>query len=187
MKGAQTIRKYTVLWLIWVAGLASIPFSLQAQSREYLLKAGFVEKFTQFVQWPGRQQLADTLFRIAVVGENRFGSSLDELFREVKVNRQGVIISYLPRFQESNNLRMLFISGSVSSEEADQIFLFAEGKPILTIAETKGFGKKGAIINLLVVDNFIRYEINLSALEKSGLKMSSLLINSATLIETDDK
>lgn len=187
MKGVVAIWKVVGLWLMLVVGAASIPYGVQAQSREYILKAGFLEKFTHFVQWPQSARGADSLFRIAVVGENRFGSVLESLFDEVRVKDRAVAIAYMPQFRETTTPQMLFISGSVSSENAEKILLYTDGKPILTISEAKGFGKKGAIINLMVVDNFIRYEINLKALERSGLTMSSLLINAATLVETDEK
>ena len=44
----------------------------------------------------------------------------------------------------------------------------------------------GSHINMYVDGNYIRYEINQKAIEKSGLKVSSLLLTSARIVETDD-
>lgn len=175
-----------LLLFLFVVALA-VPRGVLAQSREYVLKAGFIEKFTHFVTWPGMQNRGDSLFRVAVLGENRFGYTLQEIFSKVKIEKRTVEVSYISSIEEIGEARILFISESVGGEQADIIFSHTRGKPILTIAETKGFAKKGAMINLLVVDNFIRYEINLKTLGDSGLRMSSLLMNSAIIVEPDEK
>ncbi len=187
MRCVSTSRVWRWLLLFLLVVAVAVPRGGLAQSREYLLKAGFIEKFTHFVTWPGAQIRGDSLFRVAVLGENRFGLTLQEIFSKVKVEKRTVAVSYISDIDEIGDAKILFISGSVGGEMADNIFSHTRGKPILTIAETKGFGKRGAMINLLVVDNFIRYEINLKALGQSGLRMSSLLMNSAIIVEPDEK
>jgi hypothetical protein len=47
---------------------------IHAQTDEYLLKAGFLERFTRFIEWPGETNIADNTkpFVISVIGENPF-------------------------------------------------------------------------------------------------------------------
>ena len=64
-----------------------------------------------------------------------------------------------------------------------EVLQYKKGKAVMTISDTKGYCNKGVLLNMIVVDNYVRYEINKGVLVASGLKMSSLLLNSAIIIE----
>ena len=49
--------------------------------------------------------------------------------------------------------------------------------PILTVSETDRFVQAGGIINLLIEQNKVHFEINAAAAKKAGLKVSSKLLN----------
>lgn len=158
-----------------------------AQSNEYLLKAGYIEKFTHFIEWPDTTNINDSTitFSIAVIGENKFGNAIENIFKNAKVKNKAVRITYISSVDEVDNCMILIISES-KKNKLDEILNYTKGKPILTIGETKGYGKKGVIINMFVDDNYIRYEINRTVLDKSGLKISSLLLSSAIIVKTDE-
>jgi hypothetical protein len=61
-----------------------VPPQTFAQSREYLLKAGYIEKFTHFIEWPGASNTKDSTiaFTVAVIGENKFGNAIEKIFSE---------------------------------------------------------------------------------------------------------
>jgi hypothetical protein len=153
------------------------------QSRESLLKAGYIEKFTHFVQWPDAKDynVSDDTFSITVIGKNTFGSDLEDLFGKTKVKNNSVKISYISSIEEITNCMILFISSSEKSD-LEKILKYTTGKPILTISDSKGFGITGVIINMFSEGGYIKYEINRRTLEKSGLKINSLLLNYAVII-----
>jgi hypothetical protein len=41
-----TLQAFLLAWMM-------MPLDGSGQSREYLLKAGYIEKFTHFIEWPG--------------------------------------------------------------------------------------------------------------------------------------
>jgi hypothetical protein len=166
---------------------ATAPSKITAQSREYLLKAGYIEKFTHFIEWPETTGGDDSshAFRIAVIGENRFGNAIERIFSRVRVQNRKVRIVYATSIDAIENCMIWVISGG-GSNRLDEILNYTTGKPILTIGETKGYGKKGVIINMFVDDNYLRYEINRAALRKSGLKISSLLLASAVIVGANE-
>ena len=65
-------------------------------------------------------------------------------------------------------------------------WIIQQGSQSLTISDNGGYGKEGVIINLLLIKDYIRYEINRETLKKSGLKMSSLLLDSAIIVKADE-
>jgi hypothetical protein len=157
-----------------------------SQSRESLVKAGYIEKFTHFVQWPESTDKSDLTdeFILTVIGKNTFGKDLEDLFSKTKIKENPVKIKYITSVDEIKNCPILFISGS-EKNNLEKILNYTTGKPILTISDSKGFGLNGVIINMFSEGNYIRYEVNRITLEKSGLKINSLLLNHAVIINSE--
>jgi YfiR/HmsC-like len=156
---------------------------LQAQVSEYDYKAAFIERFTRFVEWP--EEFEDNTFKVAVFGKNPFNTTLDNLFADIKIKNQDVELIYTNNIVDIIDVNLVFISTS-EKKRIKEILAFTDKNPILTIGDSKGFSAKGVHINMYVDDNYIRYEINEIAIEKSDLKVSSLLLASAKIVKTDD-
>jgi hypothetical protein len=180
----NSIKKIVLLIFI-IYGFMTEEQSI-CQSRESLVKAGYIEKFTHFVQWPETSENNDSIkiFTIAVIGKNIFAQDLEGLFSKIKVKNSQVKITYISSVDEIENCMILFISGS-EINNLDRILQYTTGRPILTISDSKGFGLNGVIINMFPEGNYIRYEINRSTLEKSGLIINSLLLNYAVILKSD--
>lgn len=157
--------------------------SAQAQISESEVKAAYIERFTRFIDWP--DEFENKTFKIAVIGENPFNSSLDDLFAETDIKKHNVKLIYTNNLDDITNVNLVFISGS-EEKRIKEILKAINKKPILIISDTKGFCELGTHINMYVDENYIRYEINQEALEESGLKVTSLLLASAKIVKTDD-
>jgi hypothetical protein len=60
-----------------------------------------------------------------------------------------------------------------------------EQRPILVVTDSPDGLREGAIINFLVVDEHIRFEIALGAARSAGLTLSSRLLSAALRVEPD--
>lgn len=160
---------------------------LCAQVSEYEYKAAFIERFTRFIEWPENvdNNNPDTNFRLVVIGKNNFKSALNDLFAEIKVKNHTTELIYSDDINDLKKANLVFISSSEKKRVKEIITAIAE-KPILIISDSKGFCEMGTHINMYVEGNYIRYEINQEAIEKAGLKVSSLLFASAKIVTTDD-
>jgi YfiR/HmsC-like len=54
--------------------------------------------------------------------------------------------------------------------------------PILTVGESDGFVEQGGMIGFLLVDNKVRFEINVQAAEQAKLRISSRRLLLAKLV-----
>lgn len=155
--------------------------TLQAQVSEYEYKAAFIERFTRFIEWPGG--IENDTFKIAIIGSNPFKTTLDDLFANLKIKNKNVEIIYTNNMEELTDVNLVYIAAS-EKKRVNEILAFTDKYSILTIGDSKGFCAKGVHINMYIVDNNIRYEINQGAIEKSNLKVSSLLLASAKIVKT---
>jgi hypothetical protein len=176
--------KKTKIFLIVIFGFLIIPIIVFSQTEEYTIKAVFLERFTRFIEWPGESEINDTTkpFVISVIGKNPFGNILEETYSAQKILNKNVEIRYISKIDQIEKTNILFISKS-KDKELSKILSYTKGKPILTVGDTKGFAKKGVMINFYLSSGKLRFEINETAVKESGLSMSYLLLQVALIVK----
>jgi len=143
---------------------------------EYQVKAVFLFNFAQFVSWPS--QPPDAPLVIGILGDDPFGSYLDETVRGEKVNGRPLTIQRLRRGAEPRNANILFIAQS-ERERAAQLVSNLKGRSVLTVSDIDGFAELGGMIQLFTENKKIRMRINLDAVRAANLKVSSKLLRVA--------
>jgi len=73
---------------------------------------------------------------------------------------------------------LLFICQS-ETKNTKEILDTLNSNGVLTVADTQGFIEDGGIVNFIIEDNKVRFDINLTASEKAGLKIRSQLLRLA--------
>jgi len=183
-------RKMKLLnWLILYLMILSIGFlmpqSAMAQQREYTIKAVFLEHFTRFIEWPESSEISDTStpFIVAVIGENPFGSILEQIYAKQKIKNKSVEIRYISTPDEIGDCQILFISRSTKNI-LPEILSRTRNKPILTVSDTEGFAQQKVLINFYLTEDKIKFEINEKAVHQSGLVMSYRLLSLARIVNS---
>jgi hypothetical protein len=180
----------------WLAVLAFLVFPAFMQgatargdtgeeTREYVLKAGFLYNFAQFVDWPEEKSASPAHsgeFVICVAGVDPFGDILDKLAAKRRIKGSPVSIRRDAAAEAPRECHILFI-GASESARLEPILRRAETAPVLTVGDTPGYAARGVGINLVIRDNKIRFEINRGSLEKHGLKASSEILDLAIRAE----
>jgi YfiR/HmsC-like len=193
MKAYSTMRQ---LWLtiglplILLAAIAPQAHAQDTDSSEYLIKAGFVYNFASLVQWPSISfSQADSPIVIAVLGEDRFGSTLDRVLQGKKIDGHPFVIKRLRSVSElvksvgnPKECQILYVSAAAMPHLSEAIQT-VRGLPILTIGEMPGFAKSGGIINLVLEDNRVRFEVNVKAAKNADLNISSRLLALARIVQ----
>jgi hypothetical protein len=80
---------------------------------------------------------------------------------------------------KSCHLLMFCSDDSVRVEASGEIIKALKDSPVLTVGEMDGFLESGGIINFLMEDKKVRFEINAVAVKRSKLKISSKLLRLA--------
>jgi hypothetical protein len=150
-----------------------------APAAEYQLKAVFLYNFAQFVDWPAQAfSDAQAPLVIGILGDDPFGSYLEETVRGEKVNGHSLVVQRFRRASDAKNAHVLFISQS-ETDRLDQILATLRGRPILTVGDTEDFCVRGGMVRLLNEKNKIRMRINLEPVKSAGLAVSSKLLRVA--------
>ena len=156
-----------------------------ADSSEYLIKAGFIYNFAKFVEWPSAAfSQADSPIVIGVLGTDPFGNVLDRIVEGKKLGPRGFVVRRYKWGKDVKDLRdckILFVSASERTH-VDEILQSVKGLPILTVGETPGFAERGGVIRFTLEDNRVRFEVNVAAAHQADLNISSRLLTLAKII-----
>src|SRR4030088_2944380 len=156
-----------------------------ADSSEYLIKAGFIYNFAKFVEWPSATfSQPDSPIVIGGLGIDPFGNVLDRIVEDKKIGPRGFVVKRYKWGKDLKDLKdckILFVSGSERAH-IDEILQSVKGLPILTVGETPGFAERGGVIRFTLEDNRVRFEVNVDAAHQADLNISSRLLTPAKII-----
>ena len=101
-----------------------------------------------------------------------------EPFAELKEKSEKGKIDLDEKIEEIRTCHLLFICPS-EKKQFSEIIKLVDTHNILTVGDTGDFLKAGGIIKFFIHENKIRFNVNLTATEKAGLKIRSQLLRLA--------
>jgi hypothetical protein len=149
-----------------------------AQPSEYQVKAAFLLNFTKFVEWPPTAFAEpDAPFTICILGDDPFGSVLDQIVEGEKVNDRKLVVQRI-HGRATIGCQVLFVS---NSERVPSI-LTTVGRGVLTVGDGEDFVREGGMIGFVLERRRVRFDINQSAAANASLKLSSKLLSVARTV-----
>lgn len=152
----------------------------QSEAQEYDLKAAYIFNITKFIYWdstiPGNE------FIIGIIDSSPILEPLEKIAKTKKVMDKKISIRQCSKLEEIDNCTILFIPKNTSFS-LKEILEITKSKKILTISEHEGYGKKGTAINFVMINDNLKFEVNIKTLETLGLKASSQFLKLAVIIE----
>ena len=174
-------------WLAVVLVFGSAVVGMQAQSAtEYQVKAAFLFNFAKFVEWPADAfPSADAPLQICVLGQDPFDPDFEQAIEEKTVSGRRLEIIHLSGLAQAKACQIIFVAAS-EGPRLREILRSLRGTGALTVGDAAGFARMGGIINFVLDDSRVRFEINLQAADRAHLKLSARLLTVAKLIVADD-
>ncbi len=146
------------------------------ETLEYRLKAAFLYKFAGYVQWPDASfPRPDAPLTIGILGADAIASELATMIAGRTVNNRAVAVRRLKPGEALTGINILLI-GKSESGRLPQLLPQLQSHAILTVTELEGALSQGSVINFILADRRVRFEISLEAAEKHNLKLSSRLL-----------
>jgi hypothetical protein len=173
--------KFQYVRVLLLAGMLFLS-AQKPPSREYQIKAVFLFNFTQFVEWPANALQPKAPLVIGILGEDFFGSYLQEIISAEQVNGHPLTIQRYSQIEEIKTCHILFISKSEKSR-IEAITSGLKGRNILTVSDVDNFIKQGGMIRFYTVDNKIQLRINPDAAKEANLIISSKLLRLAQIVK----
>jgi uncharacterized protein DUF4154 len=178
-KAPRALRSLIAGLLLFVAGPLAAQTVRAAASD---VQAVFLFNFAQFVEWPS-DAFADAKapLVIGILGDDPFGSVLDETVRGETVRGRPFKIRRYRRLDDVKDCHILFI-GRSEANRLEDILASVKERPILTVSNSDDFDSQGGIIRFIIEQSRIRLSIDLEAAQATRLTFSSKLLRSAAIV-----
>lgn len=156
------------------------------QDQEYKVKAAFLYNFIKFIEWPPTKLSDKDTINIGVIGENPYKNAFDPI-KDKRIEDKKIVIKFFKNLEELKNNRqidniikchVLFVCGSEKKQFKEILGLVSEHN-VLTVSDTNGFLESGGIINFLIEDQKVCFEINNYNAKQEKLNIRSQLLRLA--------
>lgn len=181
-KPSAAIKCRSVLRVVLVVVMCSACGNSFAQDIDpWRLRAVFLYNFSQFIEWPS-EAFSDPAgsFNICILGQNRFGSTLQAL--EKRPVRGHPIAIFTPRqLSESHSCHILYVT-DLRVLSGDEWPTSLGRTSVLTIVDADNSRNVSAGIGFVEQGGKLRWVINLGELRQRNLKVSAKLIEIAVSV-----
>jgi hypothetical protein len=148
---------------------------------EYQIKAAFLLNFTRFVEWPEVPNAAFDSLTLCVLGRDPFGRALDQILDGQIVHGRPVLVRRIAGIPELPSCQVVFLSESEMYRSGEVIESMRDAS-VLTVGEAKDFALRGGVINFVMQQGKVRFQINLAAAARAHLKVNFRLLQLAIVI-----
>jgi hypothetical protein len=153
---------------------------------EYEVKLGFIYNFINFVTWPETsfKSNSDPLV-MCIASDNPSSEVLFRIDGKRIKQRTIKVIAYQEEICLTQSHTLFFATQDKAFIQ--QVLDRIKGLSILTIGEVDGFTRLGGVINFFEEHNRLRFRVNIDAVQRNALKMSSQLLVSAQIVTEGDE
>jgi hypothetical protein len=143
---------------------------------ESTVKAAFLYKFAGYIDWPDAAlEPAGGAFVIGVMGNDEVYVELERIQPGRNVAGRALAVRKVRDPDSLKGVQLLFV-GRPESARLPALVRAAQQQGILVVSETERGLEAGSVINFVVSDNRVGFEVSLDAAERSGHRVSSRML-----------
>ena len=113
-----------------------------------------------------------------------FGPALDATLANETIAGKNLAAKRITTPQEAGNCQILFLSSAEDGRLSKIIEALDKGA-VLTVSDMPQFSQRGGMIQFVLEGKKVRFEVNLTAVQRAGLTLSSELLKVATAVRTN--
>jgi len=164
--------------------LARVPAAMVAaqppKPTEYDVKAAYLLNFGKFLRL-SRPAARRSSFEICTLGQDSISSPLDALANNATINGLPVHVTHLQDISAARSCAILFISATESDHIREDLAILGSADT-LTVSDAPDFLEHGGMIQFVLVSSHVRFSVNLDAVNRANLILSSELLRVASSV-----
>lgn len=172
------------LLLAWMASPAALAGEAEAaEISQQQVEAAYLYKFGNYVTWPDKAFAApDSPIVIGVAGSDAVTDDLTTMVVGRNIGGRPVVVKRIREGDPLTDVHILFI-GAPGAGDSGALFEASRKRPILVVTEGKDGLDLGGAVSFVIVDERVRFDVSLDAVQANGLKLSSLLLSVAHAVK----
>jgi hypothetical protein len=140
--------------------------------------------FAKFVDWPPDAFPSDkSPITLCVFRHDPFGSALDEIIQGKTINNRAILARRTNELPDLKPCQLVFVDKEADKGLSD-VLNSLKGTSALVVGESEGFAERGGGIQFFLEDNKLRFAINVDAIQRARLNVSSKLLALARIVHS---
>jgi hypothetical protein len=160
---------------------ASAEAQSEAAMPEDEIKAAFLFNFARFIEWPSRQNGPDSPLILGVIGRDEFADTLERTVQNKSVRGRTLAVKRLSSARDARGCHMVFV-GFTDRGRILQVIDAVGPSAVLTVGDAEAFTQKGGMVRFFPEGSRMRFEINVDAAARAGIRISSRLLQLAHVV-----
>ena len=154
---------------------------------ERRVKAAFLYKFVAYIDWPAETfPDSSAAVHIGVMGDDVLARELERLSVGRTSGGRPVEVQRVEGPEPPPTVQVVFI-GRSGEGRLRRVLQGLRDRPVAVITDSPGALSKGSMINFVLSDNRVRFEVNLRTAESHRLSLSSRLLAVAQAVITNGR
>lgn len=176
------LARWTAVGLLMLCAVPRI-LAADVPELEWRVKAAYLYRFAGHVEWPAAAfRDAEAPLTIAVAGADELLGELTKLKGGKPLADRALDVRAWRGGDSLSGVQIFFV-GRQDAKTMQRALDSARNLPVLVVTDADGALTLGSIINFLLVENRVRFEVSLGQAERSGLKVSSRLLAVAQRVQ----
>ena len=161
--------------------LVSHPAAAQGEHSENEVEAADLLNFGKFMRHTDGHVYHAT-FDICILGRDTIGKQIDDAASKQTIDHLPVRVPRIADATLAKSCEIVFMS-VYEDEHIREDMVILQGADVLTVSDTSDFLERGGMIQFVKVANHVRFAVNLDALNRSHLALSSELLKVAVAVK----
>ncbi|MCQ7926280.1 YfiR family protein [Salmonella enterica] len=174
------MTKKILLAIALILTLALRPAPAQAQDQLAKPKAILTLSFIRYLGWSDAARKGD--FVIGVVRDKEISTWLTSQSEGKKFGFQNVVVKRFKSIDEITDCQVVYISKNISFSRNASAIIDKVGKDTLIITEEEGATKNGSMINFVIRDSRLRFELSKANAQMGNIQFSQRLTDMTAAI-----
>lgn len=157
---------------------AQTPGALERQ-----VKAAYLYKFAGFVEWPeGSFAHPDSPLVIGVLSADALAEQLEQTVAGHTAGGRAIVVRKLRRGDALAGLHILFI-GAMERAALQETLAASRSQAVLTVSDSDEAHALGSMINFVVADEKLRFEVALKPVASARMRISARMLSAAYKVQ----
>jgi hypothetical protein len=147
---------------------------------EYQVKGAYLFNFIRLIEWPDAPAVSTPTLPLCVLGESPVVAALDGM-ATAPVRGRRIVVRRITTIPDARACEVLFLSERASSDLDGVVRALPPG--VLTVSEIDTDDRVGSVINFVVEDDRVGFDVNVQAASRAQLAVSARLLSVARAVD----
>ena len=173
-----------IVFFLVIRSLFLPTFSIASNANVDNIKVAYIYNFIRYINWPEFNEQSE-IFQVRTHEGSELKDKLKSLEQKSVKGKPIEILLISSALDDLNGCKVLVLP-KLEPSELKKFTDYASPSNILTVSDTVGYAKLDVMINLIGLNNKIRFEVNLNVVDSTNLTISSSLLKLAKIIDSEN-